>query len=109
MERVQPHWNGRIGARYRGEGHAGETLLPLQCGPSSDVFCPGGTGALRDRKQPALVSRCHFPGRCMPNSPRSGRREFRCPPTYGLSLLQQEKTTKVGLKAKRFKAALDTQ
>ena len=26
-----------------------------------------------------------------------------------LSLLQQEKTTKVGLKAKRFKAALDTQ
>jgi predicted transposase YbfD/YdcC len=26
-----------------------------------------------------------------------------------VSLLQQEKTTKVGLKAKRFKAALDTQ
>jgi hypothetical protein len=26
-----------------------------------------------------------------------------------LSLLQQEKTTKIGLKAKRFKAALDTQ
>ena len=44
-------------------------------------FAPAVRGALGDRKQPALVIRCHFQGRCMPNSPRSGRREFRCPPT----------------------------
>jgi predicted transposase YbfD/YdcC len=47
-------------------------------------FAQAVRGALGDRKQPALVIRCNFPGRCVPNSPRSGRREFRCPPTYGL-------------------------
>jgi predicted transposase YbfD/YdcC len=46
-------------------------------------FAQAVRGALGDRKQPALVIRCHFPGRCVPNSPRSGRGEFCRTPTYG--------------------------